>query len=808
MPNVLQKVLASKWLVFLLFYLGLLVVSNGMQLISSDENKEEIVESFVENPRIVYIQDPVLSEQRTSLKPDEETLFIDLESVSIQKNAERIQRYLALLSVSDFHLIGEGIGGSVAMHLASKADSIGVISLTLIDSHGVVELELMGGSTLNKAIYSTKKAVLGFIQYAVPHFSRFNFLSDQITKLEIQANSDQQKIRTVVKEIEVPVSIIQSPNSNLSIALVEEHHRIIPQSEIVYLSEKEAIWDSIAAFHQKVDAGFALNRSSISQATKILSLQPFDPENSIKAEGKALVILILVIIFSTFITEDLTCIGAGLLIARGIIGFIPGTLACLIGIFIGDILLYLLGRWVATGTLHKAPLKWFISENDLQLSYHWFEAKGPAIIIASRFIPGTRFPTYVSAGAIGAKFSTFILYFGIASILWTPVLVGLAVLLGNQMIEYFSVYQEYALWVFFGVITLLLLIVKVIVPAFSFKGRRLLFGKFRRIMSWEFWPLWVLYSPVLVYAVFLWIKHKSITLVTLANPVIEFGGFAGESKSEILRSLNQPDSVPAFQLIDPEDDPVDACVRFMEVHNLEFPVVLKPDVGERGKGVIIPKNKTDLKSGCFSFSSKFIIQKYVGGLEFGVFYVRFPNQEKGRIISITRKKYLWLTGDGKQTLEELILNDERAVCLAKIHFEQHVDHLFKVIPKGKKIKLVEIGTHSRGAIFKDAIHLNSNALTDKFDELCEQFKGFHFGRFDVKVPTETHLKEGSNINILEVNGITSEATHMYDPKYPYWYAVKTLCNQWKTAYAIAAQVKDQNKALTTPTLREVLSKVF
>ncbi len=807
MPKVLQKVLASKWLTFLLFYIGLLVVSNGLQVILPNGSNDEIVESTDENPTIIYIMDPVLSGKSDAFKDADKTLFIDLDPVSVRKNADRIQTNLDSLAIYNFHLIGEGIGGSVAMHIAVDRDSIGATSLTMIDAHGVVELELMGGSTLNKAIYSTKKIIFEFIHFAMPHFGGLNFLSDHITKLEIQAKSDHQHIRTILQEIEIPVSIIQTPSAK-NTALAEEHHRIIPQSEIIFLRVDDTISDSLATFHEKVDRGLAIDRSSTSQLAKIMALQPFDPENSIKAKGKALVLLVLVIIFSTFITEDLTCIGTGLLIARGIIGFVPGTLACLIGIFIGDILLYLLGKWVASGTLQKAPLKWFISEKDIQLSYHWFEAKGPAIIIASRFIPGTRFPTYVSAGAIGAKFSTFILYFGIASILWTPVLVGLAVLLGNQMIEYFSIYQEYALWVFFGVIALLMLIVKVIVPAFSFKGRRLLIGKFRRIKNWEFWPLWALYFPVFVYAVSLWIKHKSITLVTLANPGIKLGGFVGESKSEILRSLNQPDSIPVFQLIEPKRDPFNECERFMEIHHLGFPVVLKPDVGERGNGVIIAKNKTELKNASLSFTNSFIIQKYEGGLEFGVFYVRFPKQEKGNIISITRKEYLWLTGDGKHTLEEMILNDERAVCLANIHFELHIDHLFKVIPKGEKIKLVEIGTHSRGAIFKDAIHLNSIALANKFDKLCENFKGFHFGRFDVKVPNETDFKNGSNIKLLEVNGITSEATHMYDPKYSYWYAVKTLCNQWKTAYAIAAEVQDRNKALTTPSLREVLSKVF
>src|SRR4029453_18153641 len=49
---------------------------------------------------------------------------------------------------------------------------------------------------------------------------------------------------------------------------------------------------------------------------------------------------------STLISEDLTCIAAGLLIAQGQIGFGLGAFACFLGIFVGDILLFLTGRYL------------------------------------------------------------------------------------------------------------------------------------------------------------------------------------------------------------------------------------------------------------------------------------------------------------------------------------------------------------------------------------------------------------------------------------------------------------------------------
>jgi membrane protein DedA with SNARE-associated domain len=801
-----SRFISKKRVVIAVCYFVLLAASFGYQKLFKGENEKNKVPNS-DSITTIYIADPVYSNLEQFESFDDKFLVIELERESVKDQAANVVQLTDSLKIVRYHLIGEGIGGSVAMHIAAQASlNDSIESLTLINSHGIVELEVLGGAFLNQAIYQGKKIGFQLLKALVPHFGSLDFLNNHITRAEIQVKSDHQEIREILKTIQLPVSVIHTADAEVRKEVVTELHRLLPQSELQVLSRDE-IDSTIAAFHQRVDTQDVKVRSEVSMAADILSKQPFDASNSIKAEGKALIILMLVIIFSTFITEDLTCIGTGLLIARGMIGFFPGVLACLIGIFVGDILVYLMGRWVAKGTLNKAPLKWFISEKDLELSYYWFEAKGPAIIIASRFIPGSRFPTYVSAGAIGANFFTFIFYFGIASLMWTPILVGLAVVLGNEMIEYFTVYQEYAIWALVGLFSIFYILIKIIIPSFTYKGRRLLVGRFRRKAHWEFWPPVVLYLPVVIYIIGLWIKHKSIALVTLANPGIEYGGLVKESKSKILRAIQKQDAVANFRVINADERAFSDCLTFISDNKLTFPVVLKPDIGERGKQVVIPKNEMELKRMIAQFSSSFIIQEYINGKEFGVFYARYPNQDSGDIISITQKEYLWITGDGKHTLEELILKDERAVCMANTHFEQHADHLFNIIPKGKSIKLVEVGTHSRGAIFKDGIHLKTEALVKRIDEISNSIDGFYCGRFDIKVPDETHFKEGNNLKVLELNGITSEATHIYDPRYPYWYAVKTLCTQWKMAYEIANQVNIQQPDEKIPSLRALI-KLF
>ena len=71
--------------------------------------------------------------------------------------------------------------------------------------------------------------------------------------------------------------------------------------------------------------------------------------------------------------------------------------------------------------------------------------------------------------------------------------------------------------------------------------------------------------------------------------------------------------------------------------------------------------------------------------------------------------------------------------------------------------------------------------------ICTAYNGFDFGRFDVRVPDAEALQRGEGIRILEVNGVTSEATHMYDPRYGFFAAHAILRRQWAMAFELAAE---------------------
>src|SRR3954471_7895863 len=106
----------------------------------------------------------------------------------------------------------------------------------------------------------------------------------------------------------------------------------------------------------------------------------------------------LVIALATFVSEDLTCIATGGLIAAGKLGFVPGVLACIAGIYVGDLLLYFMGRLIGRPILRWRPIRRVLNDQKLDQASRWLSERGAKVVIISRFTPGLRLPTYVAAG--------------------------------------------------------------------------------------------------------------------------------------------------------------------------------------------------------------------------------------------------------------------------------------------------------------------------------------------------------------------------------------------------------------------------
>jgi hypothetical protein len=396
--------------------------------------------------------------------------------------------------------------------------------------------------------------------------------------------------------------------------------------------------------------------------------------------------------------------------------------------------------------------------------------------------------TYFASGLLKTHFWKFLLYFTVAVTLWTPLLVGLSSWLGTRILPAFELFQR---WALLGVVALAATVwlgFWLLRRLSSWTGRRRLLGALRRKLEWEFWPPWVLYLPLMPWIAWLAVRHRGLTVFTAANPGIDAGGFVGESKAAILDALPAP-AVAAYRKIDatlPPEERIAVAESFLDEHSLELPVVIKPDIGERGRGVTIVRNESRLRQLVAGLDRDCLLQAHVDGPELGIFYVRLPGDEHGRIFSITDKRLSRVIGDGVSSIEQLILRDERAMRMAPTHLDRLADELDRIPAEGADVPLVEVGTHRLGALFLDGERWRTPALEAAVDEISHAFPGFFFGRYDLRAPSHQAFQRAEGLKVIELNGVTSEATHIYDPANSLADAYRVLFRQWALAFEIGA----------------------
>ncbi len=304
---------------------------------------------------------------------------------------------------------------------------------------------------------------------------------------------------------------------------------------------------------------------------------------------------------------------------------------------------------------------------------------------------------------------------------------------------------------------------------------------------WEYWSLWWFYIPVYFYIAWLAIWSRFVFFFSSANPNIPLGGLAGESKWDILKHL--PAELTPETLYYPNLPGAEQVLSDLKARQIQFPIVCKPDVGERGSGVAKIADIQALQD----YLSKsppgaLLVQEYIDlPLEVGILWYKLPNSNggKGKITSIVIKEFLTVTGDGKHSLEALIRQKPRAYLQVERLKQLWHQHWHQVIPVGKTILLEPIGNHCRGTAFLDGRKYINTELEKVFDKISTYLPEFYYGRFDIRTQSFEALNKGE-MKILEINGVTGEPAHIYHPGASIWIAWKTLFQHWYLIYKIAA----------------------
>lgn len=300
--------------------------------------------------------------------------------------------------------------------------------------------------------------------------------------------------------------------------------------------------------------------------------------------------------------------------------------------------------------------------------------------------------------------------------------------------------------------------------------------------------MWATYLPVVPWIAALALRHGGLGVITAANPGMADGGLVGESKFDILRSLPREWTLPSARIeAGPPDVRAGAVAAFVERPEVSLPLVLKPDVGQRGAGVRIVRSLAEARAHLCGAPYAMVVQPWhPGPYEAGLFYWRHPDEARGRVSSITDKVFPVVTGDGRQTLAALIRSHPRFSRQAGVFEARHAPHLGRVLADGERFVLGTVGNHCQGTMFRDGARLWSPALEARIDEIARSVPGFYIGRFDVRYTDPERFRAGEDLAIIELNGVTAEPTDVYDPDRPLASAYHALFDQWRHVFAIGA----------------------
>lgn len=306
-----------------------------------------------------------------------------------------------------------------------------------------------------------------------------------------------------------------------------------------------------------------------------------------------------------------------------------------------------------------------------------------------------------------------------------------------------------------------------------------------KLRNWEYWPFGIVQAPFVIYWLWLSLKARSLFFFSASNPSIFCGGMLGESKFDVLNLVPEKFKPKAILVNVPSD--WQKIQKLILESNLTYPLIFKPDLGERGWMVRKIRNDDEARHYLSEIKTHFIIQEFLDlPLEFGVFYVRRPSEEKGRIVSINSKEMLMVKGNGRHKLKELVFNNDRA----KLQYDR-LSSVFsedwdKIIDDGAVFELNTIGNHCLGTKFLNGNGLITPRMNESFDQLSKKIPGFYFGRFDLRCATMDDLENGE-VMIMELNGCGAEPAHIYQPGFSLWEALKVIHQHWKTMYDISVE---------------------
>jgi membrane protein DedA with SNARE-associated domain len=530
---------------------------------------------------------------------------------------------------------------------------------------------------------------------------------------------------------------------------------------------------------------------------------------------------LLILFGAVFLHEDAAVLTAVYYIANDHLSFAQAFGVLFAGMMLGDALIFGIGRQAKR---HPKLQRRLIGPRVQRLG-GWLNDHLFLATLLCRVLPGTLFPLYVACGWFGVPWRRFLIATGVSAYIYLSAAMTLGLVFDDFVLNAFGLND---IAVYAAIIALVLAVsyrrtllgllyrlveifyrspsVRAPAPALAdYPGMPPVPASGASASAAERIPTALFYVPIIVYWIWLAIRHWGVALPTAANPHIETGGYMGESKAACLAMIGAEHAgrIARYVYFDrtgggrPDDAERAAIAAAMAARGIAWPAIVKPDVGWRGFGVRLGASPCELAAYLEEYPActGFLVQEFVAHAgEIAILYARLPGEAQGRVFSATFRYYPQVAGDGHSTIRQLIVANGRTRWkldylegIAPDHLALVKERLDTVPAAGERVRLSVIGSNRVGGLYVDAASYVTPALAGEIDAIARSMPDFHFGRFDIKFRDVEALGRGEDFWIVEVNGAGAEAIHMWDPDKSLLEAYLVLFRQNALLFEIGAR---------------------
>lgn len=327
--------------------------------------------------------------------------------------------------------------------------------------------------------------------------------------------------------------------------------------------------------------------------------------------------------------------------------------------------------------------------------------------------------------------------------------------------------------------------------------------RIEKYKRWEFRPGYIFDIPVYIYFLYLASRARHLCFFSNVNPAMIASWFVWYGKHEDMDKFDE--KLLPISIFVKEWEESNYVEKKMEDKKIVYPCIAKPTLGRTWRDVEKIHDSKELKMYLKRMHEDILVQEFIAyPLEFWIFYYCIPGENKGHISWIVEKKFMFLHGNRKNTFEELIYHHPRAKYYYHQFKKEYKGRRWDILADGEEIQLNYIGNHCRGSVFYDVSNIITPQLEKTIDTISKKIDGFYFGRYDIKAKSREAMEQW-DFKIIELNGMGSLPTHIYDPWYGIRKAYRTLFAHRKIAYHISKENKRRWYAFMS--LKEILRSI-